>query len=324
MTPPSGLLLVTKPIGPTSHDVVGRARYVLGTKKVGHAGTLDPMASGLLILGIERGTKLLGHLALKDKSYLATIRLGQSTTTEDAEGEFTASVDASAVTRDQVLAGMAALTGDIQQVPSSVSAIKVDGVRSYDRVRSGEEVVLAARPVTITAFELLDQRAGEQIVDLDVRVDCTTGTYIRALARDLGAALGVGAHLTALRRTRIGPFSIEDAVDIYAPDGPPVRPGHAEPSVPRAQRPPRPPRPAIDPELREEMYRRIQPAAEVAREAFEVRDLTPAESAEVGYGRPIPPRGVTGTYALMEADRLVALAVDTQNRAKPVLVWGDH
>ena len=214
---PDGILLLDKPQGITSHDVVVRVRRALGTKKVGHAGTLDPMATGLLILGIGPSTRLLTHLVGLDKEYFATIRLGQSTTTDDAEGEVLATSDITAVTSQAVADGIGVLTGDISQRPSAVSAIKVDGVRAYDRVRAGEDVELAARAVTIRAFELLEGRGGpfgtedHEFIDVDVRVECTSGTYIRALARDLGASLSTGGHLTALRRTRVGPFSIDDA-----------------------------------------------------------------------------------------------------------------
>lgn len=211
----SGILLVDKPGGMTSHDVVARTRRAFGTRKVGHAGTLDPMATGLLIVGIEAATRLLTFVVGADKTYLATIRLGQSTGTDDADGEIVASADpevVAAIRADEIAAAIAALTGEISQVPSAVSAIKVDGRRAYDRVRAGEEVVLAARPVVVARFEVLaDRPADGGARDLDVIVDCSSGTYIRALARDLGVALGVGAHLTALRRTRVGPFDIADA-----------------------------------------------------------------------------------------------------------------
>ncbi|MFJ5220096.1 tRNA pseudouridine(55) synthase TruB [Streptomyces sp. NPDC088354] len=202
-----GLVIVDKPGGMTSHDVVARLRRLAGTRRVGHAGTLDPMATGVLVIGVEKATRLLGHLALTRKEYEATIRLGQTTVTDDAEGEITAAVPAGAVTREAVDAGIAALTGDIMQVPSKVSAIKVNGVRSYARVRGGEEFELAARPVTVSSFVVRDvRREGDDLVDVDVTVECSSGTYIRALARDLGAGLGVGGHLTALRRTRVGPY----------------------------------------------------------------------------------------------------------------------
>jgi tRNA pseudouridine55 synthase len=204
--------VVDKPAGWTSHDVVGRARRLVGTRKVGHAGTLDPMATGVLVLGIERATKLLGHLALDTKTYLATIRLGLATSTDDAEGEaIGASSDASGLTEQAIADGIAALTGEIAQVPSSVSAIKVDGRRAYERARAGEEVRLEARPVAVTRFDVLASRAEGPFRDLDVLVDCSSGTYVRALARDLGAALGTGGHLTALRRLRSGPFTVTEA-----------------------------------------------------------------------------------------------------------------
>jgi tRNA pseudouridine55 synthase len=208
----SGILLVDKPPGVTSHDVVGRARRALGTRKVGHAGTLDPMATGLLVLGVDSSTRLLTYLVGLDKEYTATVRLGVSTTTDDAEGELVGEADASAIPRAEIDRGIAALTGVISQVPSTYSAIKVNGRRSYDLARSGAPVELAARTVTIAAFEVLAERRKKPYLDLDVRISCTSGTYIRALARDLGAGLAVGGHLTALRRTRVGPFRIEDAV----------------------------------------------------------------------------------------------------------------
>lgn len=217
---PVGILLVDKPEGITSHGVVARVRRIAGTRKVGHAGTLDPMATGLLVAGIGSATRLLTHFVGLDKQYLATIRLGQSTTTDDREGEALAdSVSSTAITDPEIGEAVARLTGEIQQVPSSVSAIKVDGQRSYARVRAGEEVVLKARTVTVSDFTVLARRdspvdgpAGA--VDLDVRVDCSSGTYIRALARDLGSALGVGGHLTALRRTRVGPFGVDEASEL--------------------------------------------------------------------------------------------------------------
>ncbi|RJT87419.1 tRNA pseudouridine(55) synthase TruB [Cryobacterium melibiosiphilum] len=210
----SGLLLVDKIQGWTSHDAVARTRRLAGTRKVGHAGTLDPMATGLLVLGINSSTRLLTYVVGLDKEYFATIRLGASTTTDDAEGEEIGRATpetVAALTAEVVHAGMTALTGAIEQRPSAVSAIKIDGQRAYARVRAGEDVQLPPRPVTVSAFELLTSTAVDGFLDLQVRVDCGSGTYIRALARDLGAALGVGGHLTALRRTRIGPFRIDDA-----------------------------------------------------------------------------------------------------------------
>ncbi|MEU9402652.1 tRNA pseudouridine(55) synthase TruB [Streptomyces sp. SID4985] len=215
-TPPDGLVIVDKPSGFTSHDVVAKMRGIARTRRIGHAGTLDPMATGVLVLGVERATKLLGHLALTEKEYLGTIRLGQNTVTDDAEGEITSSADASQVTRDAIDAGVAKLTGEIMQVPSKVSAIKIDGVRSYKRAREGEEFEIPARPVTVSSFAVYDVRDavaedGTPVLDLVVSVVCSSGTYIRALARDLGADLGVGGHLTALRRTRVGPYKIDSA-----------------------------------------------------------------------------------------------------------------
>ncbi|WP_406333237.1 tRNA pseudouridine(55) synthase TruB [Streptomyces sp. NBC_00203] len=213
---PDGLVIVDKPSGFTSHDVVAKMRGIARTRRVGHAGTLDPMATGVLVLGVEKATKLLGHLALTEKEYLGTIRLGQNTLTDDAEGDITSSTDASGVKRDAVDAGIAKLTGRIMQVPSKVSAIKIDGVRSYKRAREGEEFEIPARPVTVSSFAVYDIRDavaedGTPVLDLVVSVVCSSGTYIRALARDLGADLAVGGHLTALRRTRVGPYKLDSA-----------------------------------------------------------------------------------------------------------------
>ncbi len=206
-----GLALIDKPEGHTSHDVVARVRRMANTRRVGHAGTLDPMATGLLILGIEQATKLLTFLVGEDKTYEATIRLGASTVTDDREGEVISSADASHVADEEIAEAIKLLTGEIMQVPSSVSAIKVDGERAYALVRGGDEVKLSARSVTISRFDVLAIRREGSFVDLDVVIDCSSGTYIRALARDLGAALGVGGHLIALRRTRIGSYRLEDA-----------------------------------------------------------------------------------------------------------------
>jgi tRNA pseudouridine55 synthase len=207
------VLLVDKPQGVTSHDVVARTRRIVGTRKVGHAGTLDPMATGLLILGVNNSTRLLSWIVGLDKEYTATIRLGAASTTDDAEGELSAPADSSALaalTDADLAAAVARLTGKLSQRPSSVSAIKVDGKRAYTLAREGAAVVLPARDVTVAAFEIVGLTRGEWI-DVDVRVECSSGTYIRALARDLGDDLGVGGHLTALRRTRIGPFSVDAA-----------------------------------------------------------------------------------------------------------------
>ena len=211
----SGIALIDKQQGFTSHDVVAKLRKLLGTKKIGHAGTLDPMATGLLLLGVGSGTKLMQFLSGLDKTYEATIRLGASTSTDDAEGELGQAQDASKISNDELAREIFKLTGNIEQVPSSVSAIKVDGKRAYDLVRAGEEVVLKSRSVTVSRFDVIGEPSVVgKYLDINVEVDCSSGTYIRALARDLGDALGVGGHLTALRRTRIGAFDISNASDI--------------------------------------------------------------------------------------------------------------
>jgi len=217
---PSALVLIDKQQGWTSHDVVAKLRGILGIRKIGHAGTLDPMATGLLVLGVDGGTKLLQFISGSDKQYIATIRLGASTHTDDAEGEILSSSSAVAVTKEQIDAEIAKLTGEIIQIPSSVSAIKVDGKRAYDLVREGQEVELKGRQVTVSNFQRTsDPRQVGDYLDFDVVVDCSSGTYIRALARDIGAALGVGGHLTQLRRTKIGNFDLAHASEI---DKPPV------------------------------------------------------------------------------------------------------
>lgn len=222
-TVPAGIAVVDKPQGLTSHQVVGRVRRLAGTRKVGHAGTLDPMATGVLVVGIDKATRLLGHLTLTDKEYLATIRLGVSTVTDDREGEHLTVAGAATVTAAAIEQHLEPLRGDILQVPSSVSAIKVNGVRSYARVRSGEGVDLPPRAVTVTRLEVSDIRSatldGLAVVDVDVVVECSSGTYIRALARDLGGTLGVGGHLTELRRTRVGPFDLAMAQSLDAAAG---------------------------------------------------------------------------------------------------------
>ncbi|CAM2903142.1 tRNA pseudouridine(55) synthase TruB [Prescottella defluvii] len=288
----AGLLIVDKDAGMTSHDVVSRCRKLLNTRKVGHAGTLDPMATGVLILGVERATKLLGLLALTTKSYRATIRLGQATTTDDAEGEVLSTADASAVTDDQVAAEVAKLTGDIQQVPASVSAIKVDGQRAHALVRAGEDVTLAARPVTVSKFEILARRdvagGAGSFVDLDVDVDCSSGTYIRALARDLGAALGVGGHLTALRRTSVGPFTLDHArtLEQLADD------------------------PAVSLDI-----------DQAAQTAFPHRQISAEEAESISQGRWLEPIGMKGVYAAIDPNgHTIALLQERGKRASSVMV----
>jgi tRNA pseudouridine55 synthase len=291
MTEP-GLLVVDKPAGLTSHDVVARVRRILHTRAVGHAGTLDPMATGVLVLGVGRATRLLGHLALDDKEYLGTIRLGVATTTDDAEGEPlgapAADLDAADLDGDAIAAGMRALSGPIQQVPSTVSAIKVGGQRAYKLARGGEHVELAARPVTVHRFELLDLRRGEGVTDVDVLVECSTGTYVRALARDLGAALGVGGHLTALRRTRVGPFGLDAARTL--------------------------------PELEAAPRVSLDLDAAVAA-AFTRRDVDGKAAVDLSHGRPLPMAGIAGTYGVFDpAGRVVGLATERDGMARPVLV----
>ena len=251
MTTEAGLVVVDKAGGMTSHDVVARVRRLAGTRKVGHAGTLDPMATGVLVIGVNRATRLLGHLMLTEKAYDATIRLGVATTTDDAEGETTATVSTDHVAETTVRAALAVQVGEIEQVPSAVSAIKVDGRRAYDRVRAGEQVELAARRVTVHAIDVTDVRRGAGTVDVDVSVRCSSGTYVRAIARDAGAALGVGGHLTSLRRTAVGPFTLEAA---HTPD-----------------------------ELAESFA--LVPIAEAARACFPSYDLAEEQAADVRVGR---------------------------------------
>lgn len=212
----SGVVLVDKPAGWTSHDVVGRIRRLAGTRKVGHAGTLDPMATGVLVVGINRATRLLTHIVGVDKTYTATVRLGQDTTTDDAEGEVLSTRFANAITEAKILAAVEQLTGEIQQVPSTVSAIKVDGRRAYDRARAGEDVQLKARPVRVDQFTVSAVRRvdGGKLIDCDIEVRVSSGTYVRALARDLGELLEVGGHLTALRRTAVGPYTQEQCLSL--------------------------------------------------------------------------------------------------------------
>lgn len=209
-----GILLVDKPGGITSHDVVARARRALGTRKIGHAGTLDPMATGLLVLGVDGATRLLTFIVGLGKTYEATIRLGVATDSDDADGDITTTTDAAHLTSESIERAIEPLRGPIEQVPSRVSAIKIGGRRAYDLARAGEHVELAARSVTVSRFEVLAERREGAVIDLDVVVDCSSGTYIRALARDLGESLGVGGHLTVLRRTLIGPFEVDGAATV--------------------------------------------------------------------------------------------------------------
>ncbi len=295
-------MIVDKPQGWTSHDVVGRMRRLAGTRKVGHAGTLDPMATGVLVVGVNKATRLLTYIVGTSKTYEATIRLGAATVTDDAEGEPTQFAPTDAVTDAAIRAGIAALTGSISQVPSSVSAIKVNGERAYARVRSGEDVTLAARPVTIHSFEVrgirrglydAGEHAGAQYLDVDATVECSSGTYIRALARDLGAGLAVGGHLTALRRTTVGPYSISQARTLE--------------------------------QLGDNLE--ILNIADAARALMPVRELTGAEAVELSFGRRIAasPEGLhtaaNPAAAFAPDGTLTALLADAGKYARPVLVF---
>ncbi|MEU7138487.1 tRNA pseudouridine(55) synthase TruB [Nocardia sp. NPDC046473] len=290
-----GLLIVDKDSGMTSHDVVAKCRKLLHTKKVGHAGTLDPMATGVLVLGVERATKLLGLLTLTTKAYTATIRLGQATTTDDAEGEVLSTIPASQLADAEIAAHTAKLTGDIEQVPATVSAIKVNGERAYARHRAGEEVQLAARPVTVSRFDILARRdvTDGAFVDLDVIVECTSGTYVRALARDLGSALGVGGHLTALRRTRVGPFTLEHARTLAE------LATAAESDAPML---------SLDMD-------------EAVRTAFPHREIDEAQTNDLRNGRWLDPIGLPGVYAAIDQEgRAIALLQESGKRAASVMV----
>jgi tRNA pseudouridine55 synthase len=286
----SGLVVVDKPPRLTSHDVVARMRRIAHTRRVGHAGTLDPMATGVLVLGVEKATRLLHHLVLADKAYTATIRLGQATTTDDAEGEVVGNAPAADLDEQAVRAAMVPLTGDITQVPSAVSAIKVEGRRAYDRVRAGERVELGARAVSVQRFAAVAFRPHLRLLDVDVEVECSSGTYVRALARDLGAALGVGGHLTALRRTRVGPFTLEQArtLDELAALDDPV----------------------------------TLPLAAAVRTALPAREIDDAQARSLSFGRSVEAVGITGTYGAFAPDgTVVALLDEHDDMARPVLVF---
>jgi tRNA pseudouridine55 synthase len=287
----AGLVVVDKPAGWTSHDVVSRMRRLAGTRRVGHAGTLDPMATGVLVLGVERATKLLGHLALERKAYRATVRLGQATVTDDAEGELVSRESAEHLGEDQVARAMTAFTGEISQVPSSVSAIKVAGQRAYAKVRRGEEVELTARRVQVDRFELLELRPGVPgCVDVDVLVECSSGTYVRALARDLGGTLGVGGHLTTLRRTRVGPYTLDQACGL------------------------------------DELAALADPVtislSSAVESAFPRRDVTAPEARYLSHGGRLPAAGIGGTYGVFAPDgTAIALVEESGEEARPVVVF---
>ncbi len=286
---PEGLVVVDKPSGLTSHDVVARMRRLARARKVGHAGTLDPMATGVLLVGIGRTTRMLGHLALTDKAYDATVRLGAATTTDDAEGEAVSTGDTAALTEPLVREAFAGQVGEIDQVPSAVSAIKVAGRRAHERVRAGEDVELAARRVRIATMDVHTVRRVEGFLDVDVSVRCSTGTYVRSIARDVGAALGVGGHLVALRRTAVGPFGLGEAHTLA--------------------------------QLSDRLE--VVPLAEVARRCFPAVDLDEEHATDVRYGRRIDRRlPVPGPAALFAPDGgFLALYEQADGGARAVAVF---
>ena len=284
-----GFLVVDKAGGMTSHDVVAVARKALGTRKVGHAGMLDPMATGILVLGFGNGTRLLQYITDGDKSYIATIVLGASTVTDDKEGEVLTSTDASKIVDADIEKILKAMIGTIAQRPSSVSAVKVDGERAYDRVRAGEKFELEARNVTITQLDILAIRHLEETTEVDIEVPCSAGTFIRAIARDLGESLAVGGHLSALRRTRVAGFTQEDACSFD--------------------------------ELKAQKFNALD-LADVARTTFTPRELSHDEVLELSFGRPLSENGNTVINAALSPDnRLIALLKDEGGKAKPIAVF---
>ena len=284
-----GFLVVDKAPEMTSHDVVAVARKALGTRKVGHAGTLDPMATGVLVLGFGNGTRLLQYITDGDKSYAATIVLGASTVTDDREGEVISEVDASKVTDDQIKSGLAKMIGEIQQRPSSVSAVKVDGERAYDRVRAGEVFELAARTITISSLEILEIRRTGSRIEIDIDVTCSAGTFIRAIARDLGSDLQVGGHLSVLRRTRVAGFPISQAISFE--------------------------------DLKAQIFSPLE-LADVARATFQVRELGLDEVLELSFGRPLTSNSSDQIFAALSPDdRLIALLKNESGKAKPIAVF---
>ncbi|MBX7268415.1 tRNA pseudouridine(55) synthase TruB [Micromonospora sp. Llam7] len=286
-----GLIVVDKPGGITSHDVVARIRRLAGTRRVGHGGTLDPMATGVLVLGVGRATRLLTYVIGADKSYTATIRLGQATVTDDAEGDVIATTPAGTLTDEAIRAALTALTGELDQVPSAVSAIKINGRRAYKRVRDGEAVDLPARRVTVSRLDVLALRRDQpDVVDVDVDVSCSTGTYIRAVARDAGLSLGVGGHLTALRRTAVGGFTLAEATTL------------------------------------DELEQRAPevvglPLAVAAERFFPRRDATADEAKVLSHGGPLDAVGVAGPYAVFDpAGGLIAIVSERTGRARAEVV----
>ena len=284
-----GFLVVDKAPGMTSHDVVAVARKALGTRKVGHAGTLDPMATGVLVLGFGNGTRLLQYITDGDKSYTATIILGAATITDDREGEVISESDASKITDEQIKTGLAKMIGEIAQRPSSVSAVKVDGERAYDRVRAGEVFELAARTITISALDILEIRHLGARIEIDIDVTCSAGTFIRAIARDLGSDLQVGGHLSALRRTRVAGFPISQAISFE--------------------------------DLKAQLFSPLA-LADVARATFQVRELGLDEVQELSFGRPLQANATDVIFAALSPDdRLIALLKNESGKAKPIAVF---
>ncbi|GIF10390.1 tRNA pseudouridine synthase B [Actinoplanes teichomyceticus] len=287
-----GLIVVDKPAGMTSHDVVARIRRLARTRRVGHGGTLDPMATGVLIIGVNRATRLLTYVIGAEKSYTATVRLGESTVTDDAEGEVTATTSTAGVTDEAIRAGLAAQVGEIDQVPSAVSAIKINGQRAYKRVRDGEAVEIPARRITVHRLDVLAIRRpqGRDVIDVDIDVTCSSGTYIRAIARDLGAALRVGGHLTALRRTAVGGMTLDAAATL---------------------------------EQLEERAPDVVglPLSEAARRAFPQRVATEEETRVLRHGGPLAPAGIDGPYAVFAPDgEVLAVVSERGGRARAEIV----
>jgi tRNA pseudouridine55 synthase len=287
-----GLIVVDKPGGMTSHDVVARVRRLAKTRRVGHGGTLDPMATGVLIIGVNRATRLLTYVIGAQKSYAATIRLGEATVTDDAEGDVTTTASVAGIADDAIRAGLAAQTGEIDQVPSAVSAIKINGERAYKRVRDGEDVEIPARRVTVSRLDILAIRRPQDrdVIDVDVDVTCSSGTYIRAIARDLGRTLGTGGHLTALRRTAVGGFTLAEAATLA--------------------------------ELEQRAPDVIGlPMADAARRAFRERTATPDEARVLSHGGPLAPLGIDGPYAVFdEAGAVLAIVSERDGRARAEIV----
>ena len=284
-----GFLVVDKEPGMTSHDVVSVARRALGTRKVGHAGTLDPMATGILVLGFNNGTRLLQYITDGNKDYSATIVLGAATVTDDAEGEVISTANASGITDQQIKDVLAKMKGVISQRPSSVSAVKIDGERAYHRVRSGEEVVLPAREVTISSLEIIQIRRLDERIEIDIKVTCSAGTFIRAIARDCGDGLGVGGHLNSLRRTRIAGFGLDRAVTLE--------------------------------QLKSKSFESLD-IADVARATFAVREIGLDEKIELSFGRALEANPDTKIYAGIDgSNQLIALLQNVDGKAKPLAVF---